>query len=167
MLLLYIRFQTYSRSYEIFHNCWVVSFRYKILKHTEFKISMKCSILWYVTPCNPLNVSRRFGGIYLLYLQGRRMSKARMQGEKGWKYMYVWSNARYPHKDYNTVVFSLKPQWCFYVPHFLIHIRSLSIFSAECISVFRKILGLMNDYFPKRRAPARLCVLSVRKELIL
>jgi hypothetical protein len=32
-------------------------------------------------PCSPLNVNRRFGGIYHLHLQGRRISRARNQHE--------------------------------------------------------------------------------------
>jgi hypothetical protein len=35
------------------------------------------SVLWDITPCSPLKVSRRFGGICRLQLQGRRMSQAR------------------------------------------------------------------------------------------
>jgi hypothetical protein len=31
-------------------------------------------ISWDTAPCNPLKVSRRFGGIYRLHLQGRRIS---------------------------------------------------------------------------------------------
>jgi hypothetical protein len=37
---------------------------------------MKSTILWDITPCNPLKVNKRFGGIYHLQLQGR-ISRAR------------------------------------------------------------------------------------------
>jgi hypothetical protein len=33
---------------------------------------MKSNIFWDTTPCSPLSVNRRFGGIYLLHLQGRK-----------------------------------------------------------------------------------------------
>jgi hypothetical protein len=33
---------------------------------------MKSINLWDITPCSPLSVNRRFGGSYLLHLQGRR-----------------------------------------------------------------------------------------------
>jgi hypothetical protein len=33
---------------------------------------MKSAIIWNITPCSPLSVNRRFGGIYYFHLQGRR-----------------------------------------------------------------------------------------------
>jgi hypothetical protein len=35
---------------------------------------VKTSIFWDATPCSPLKFNRRFGGIYCLHLQGRRIS---------------------------------------------------------------------------------------------
>jgi hypothetical protein len=39
-------------------------------------VVMKSSMFWDITPCNPLEINRRFGGTFL-HLQGRRMSQAR------------------------------------------------------------------------------------------
>jgi hypothetical protein len=33
----------------------------------------KSTILWDMTPCSPLSVNRRSGGIYRLYLQGKKL----------------------------------------------------------------------------------------------
>jgi hypothetical protein len=46
---------------------------------------MNSSIFWDITSCIPLKVNRRFEGICRLYLQGRRISQARNQGEVRWK----------------------------------------------------------------------------------
>jgi hypothetical protein len=46
---------------------------------------MKSSIFWKITPCSPLKVNRRFGGTRRLYLQGRRISRARNQSESRWQ----------------------------------------------------------------------------------
>jgi hypothetical protein len=43
---------------------------------------MKSIIFWDITPCSPLSVNRRFGGTYRLYLQGRKISRARNQRER-------------------------------------------------------------------------------------
>jgi hypothetical protein len=43
---------------------------------------MKSSVFWDITPCDPLNGRRRFGGIHY---QGQRISKARNQREAGSK----------------------------------------------------------------------------------
>jgi hypothetical protein len=48
-------------------------------------VVMKSSSFWDITPCNPLKVKRRFGGICRLYLQGRRISRARNQRESPWQ----------------------------------------------------------------------------------
>jgi hypothetical protein len=40
---------------------------------------MKSTILWDITPCSPLKVSRHFGGTYRLHLQSRRISRGRNQ----------------------------------------------------------------------------------------
>jgi hypothetical protein len=39
------------------------------------------SVFWDITPCSSLLVKRRFGGIYRLHLQGRRISQVRNQHE--------------------------------------------------------------------------------------
>jgi hypothetical protein len=40
-------------------------------------------VFWDITPCSLLKVDRRFGGIYRLHLQCRRVSQARDQCEAG------------------------------------------------------------------------------------
>jgi hypothetical protein len=44
-------------------------------------IGRKTTVFWDITPCTPLKVNRRFGRIYRLHLQGRKMSRARNQLE--------------------------------------------------------------------------------------
>jgi hypothetical protein len=39
-------------------------------------LSLKSTFFWYITPCSPLKVNRRFGGTYLLHLHGLRISPA-------------------------------------------------------------------------------------------
>jgi heme/copper-type cytochrome/quinol oxidase subunit 4 len=34
-------------------------------------VVMKCSIIWYITPCSPLKVCRRFRGTFRRHLQGK------------------------------------------------------------------------------------------------
>jgi hypothetical protein len=46
---------------------------------------MKSIIFWDITPCSPLKINRRFGGIYRLNLQGRRISRARTSVKAGGK----------------------------------------------------------------------------------
>jgi hypothetical protein len=46
---------------------------------------MKSSIFWDITPCSPLKVNRRFGGIYCLHLQGLKISQIKHQCEAGCK----------------------------------------------------------------------------------
>jgi hypothetical protein len=53
------------------------------LQKTE--IFMKISIFWDITPCSSLKVNRCFGGTYCLYLQGRKISRARNQRENRWR----------------------------------------------------------------------------------
>jgi hypothetical protein len=36
---------------------------------------MESTIFWDKTPCSPLKAKRRFGGTYLIHLQGRRSVK--------------------------------------------------------------------------------------------
>jgi hypothetical protein len=42
---------------------------------------VKSYFFWDITPCSPLKVNRRFGGIYRLYLQERRISRGRNERE--------------------------------------------------------------------------------------
>jgi hypothetical protein len=58
---------------------------------------MKTTIFWDITPYSPLKVNRRFGGIYRLHLQGRRISQARNQRESRWKAepLRPWIRRRY------------------------------------------------------------------------
>jgi hypothetical protein len=37
------------------------------------------TVFWYITPCSRLKISRSFGGICRLHLQGRRINRARNQ----------------------------------------------------------------------------------------
>jgi hypothetical protein len=46
-------------------------------------LSVKSSIFWDITPCNPLKVSRHFGGTCRLHLQSRRLTQARNQHDAG------------------------------------------------------------------------------------
>jgi hypothetical protein len=47
----------------------------------EAGILSKSTLCWDITPCSPLKVNRRFGGIYRLHLQGRSISRLRNQRE--------------------------------------------------------------------------------------
>jgi hypothetical protein len=47
------------------------------------QVMLRHSVLWNVTPCSPLKVSRLFGGTFHLHLPRRRMSQARNQHEAG------------------------------------------------------------------------------------
>jgi hypothetical protein len=47
-------------------------------------VVMKSTIFWDITPCSPLKIDWRFGGIYRLHLQGRRIIRARNQRESRW-----------------------------------------------------------------------------------
>jgi hypothetical protein len=44
-------------------------------------VAMKCFVYWDITLCSPLKVNRRFGGIYCLHIQGRRINQAKNQRE--------------------------------------------------------------------------------------
>jgi hypothetical protein len=43
---------------------------------------MKNTAFWNVTPCSPIDVHRRFEGIYCLYLQGKRVSQGKTSLKK-------------------------------------------------------------------------------------
>jgi hypothetical protein len=46
-------------------------------------VVLKSFVFWDRTPCSPLKVNRRFGEIYRLHIQGRRISQERNQYEAG------------------------------------------------------------------------------------
>jgi hypothetical protein len=52
----------------------------QIIVHVGFEVlaavDTKKPAFWDITPCTPLKVNRRFGGICRLHLQGRRISQA-------------------------------------------------------------------------------------------
>jgi hypothetical protein len=47
-------------------------------------VVIKSTIFWDITPCSILKVNRRFGGIYRLHLQGRKISRVRNHLESWW-----------------------------------------------------------------------------------
>jgi hypothetical protein len=59
--------------------------KYAVEIGSGLMIYIKSTIFWDITPCSPLNVNRRFGGTYRLYLQGRRISQTRNQRESRWQ----------------------------------------------------------------------------------
>jgi hypothetical protein len=46
-------------------------------------MTMKSYIFWDMTARSPMKVDRRFGGIYSLHLQGRRVSQVRNHHDAG------------------------------------------------------------------------------------
>jgi hypothetical protein len=48
-------------------------------------MTLKRSIFWDITPCNPLEVNRRFGEIYCLHFQRWRINRTRHQHESRWQ----------------------------------------------------------------------------------
>jgi hypothetical protein len=60
----------YGVSYQFYENM-------KLFLEAELSYVLKNSIFWDITPCSPLNVNRRFGGMFRLRLYGRRISQAR------------------------------------------------------------------------------------------
>jgi hypothetical protein len=50
--------------------------------HEKTSEWLKSSIFWDVTPCGPLEATRRFGGTYRLLLHGVRISQARKLARK-------------------------------------------------------------------------------------
>jgi hypothetical protein len=48
-------------------------------------VVMNSTVFWDILPCSPLKVNRRFGRIYRLHIQGRRISRARNQHESRWQ----------------------------------------------------------------------------------
>jgi hypothetical protein len=47
----------------------------------KLNLFLQSTSFWNITPCSPLRVNRRFGGVYHHHLQGRRISRARNQSE--------------------------------------------------------------------------------------
>jgi hypothetical protein len=47
---------------------------------------MKYFVFWDVMPCSPFKVDQRFGGIYRLFLQGRRIIQAKTHHDASIKY---------------------------------------------------------------------------------
>jgi hypothetical protein len=63
----------------------------------ELLDAVRSTIFWGLTPCSPLKVNRRFGGIYCLHLHRRRISRTRNQHESRWQaepggWFLVWLN---------------------------------------------------------------------------
>jgi hypothetical protein len=50
-----------------------------------FEVLTPVVIFWDITPCSPLKVNRRFGGIYRPHHHGRRISRARYQRGSRWR----------------------------------------------------------------------------------
>jgi hypothetical protein len=46
---------------------------------------MKSTVIWGITPCNPVKVSRRFGGACRLRFQDRSIKQARNQRGRRWQ----------------------------------------------------------------------------------
>jgi hypothetical protein len=66
----------------------------------------RSSVFWDITPCSPLEVNRRFGGILRFHLQGRILSQARNQHKVGskqerWNGDFQWTSWRYIPEDRN------------------------------------------------------------------
>jgi hypothetical protein len=76
--------EAYSFIKKIYSACQHLTTRF-----VEFEVItavvMKSTIFWDITPCSLLKVNRRFGGTYRLYIQGRRISRARNQRESRWQ----------------------------------------------------------------------------------
>jgi hypothetical protein len=51
----------------------------------RLKDFLASSVLWNITPCSPLKVTRSLGGTYRLHLQGERISQIRNQREIKWQ----------------------------------------------------------------------------------
>jgi hypothetical protein len=64
---------------------------------------MKSFIFWDITPCSQLKVNRRFGGIFCLHIQGRRISHVRTRMKTGrWNNMFPRNDSWLP-SDYTTL----------------------------------------------------------------
>jgi hypothetical protein len=57
-------------------------------------VTMKSAIFWNVTPCIRAEIHRRFGGIYYLHLQSRRVNEANNQREAGDKKRNLYGTTR-------------------------------------------------------------------------
>jgi hypothetical protein len=78
-------------SFYILYNFIIIFTMRKFINVVEFDVLaamvMKSTIFWNIKPCSPLKLNRRFGGIYRLRLQGRRISRARNQRRSRWRYV--------------------------------------------------------------------------------
>jgi hypothetical protein len=61
----------------------LVKYKYGVKVWNVFK--QECFYLLDISPCSPLKVNPRFGGMCQLYLRGRRISHARNQLESTWQ----------------------------------------------------------------------------------
>jgi hypothetical protein len=84
----------------------VLAYGYFILNKTvatKIKLTenmVKSSIFWYVTPCNPLQVNRCFGGMCRLHLQGKLCLPPASCWLLAWVIFRIWRWRRYvPLKD--------------------------------------------------------------------
>jgi hypothetical protein len=66
----------------------------------KLKWNLKSTIFCDITPCSLLKVNRRFGGIYRLHRQGRRITRARNKLQRKWFCIYMQINWLLPS---NTV----------------------------------------------------------------
>jgi hypothetical protein len=83
--ILLFRYSVWSVCPQISFLNWLfnegVNFRLYSVDYRINEYKTKSTVFWDITLCSPLNVNRRFGGTYRLYLQGRRISHARTQHE--------------------------------------------------------------------------------------
>jgi hypothetical protein len=75
---------------DLYWGCWVVLYvGFAVLA----AVVMKSTVFWDIMPCSPLKVSRRFGGICRLYVQGQRKSWARNLLSRWffvWLFLWLW-----------------------------------------------------------------------------
>jgi hypothetical protein len=69
----------------VHYGTWVPRFWKHMLYQSLHLGSMKSSIFWDITTCNPLKVDGRFGGIFRHHLQGRRISQIKNQRVSSWQ----------------------------------------------------------------------------------
>jgi hypothetical protein len=64
-----------------------VNFCKCVFRKFDYKdeIKLKSTIFWYITPCSPFRVNRRFVGTYHLHLHGRKINKQQTSVKAGSK----------------------------------------------------------------------------------